>query len=206
MDFRSNPCLYIPRFAHMLEFGDKNHEVSMTALRLLQRMKRDWMHTGRRPSGLCGAEFEDTPTSQLTIDEFMKIDLEAECDPPSFTAGQKKLKIQQLEKALSKKLEDFEGEISSYQDEIEIELENSRPKAKGVFANFTKDESIEDNASSIFGEEEAEDEELEAAANHLNKDFYNEFLEKDRLKTNAQPVTMTDCSVTAALKSSLKST
>lgn len=39
----------------MLEFGDKNHEVSMTALRLLQRMKRDWMHTGRRPSGLCGA-------------------------------------------------------------------------------------------------------------------------------------------------------
>uniref|UniRef100_A0A663LWP5 Transcription factor TFIIB cyclin-like domain-containing protein n=1 Tax=Athene cunicularia TaxID=194338 RepID=A0A663LWP5_ATHCN len=145
----------------------------MTALRLLQRMKRDWMHTGRRPSGLCGAallvaarmhdfrrtvkevirvvkvcestlrkrltEFEDTPTSQLTIDEFMKIDLEEECDPPSFTAGQKKLKIQQLEKALSKKLEDFEGEISSYQDEIEIELENSRPKAKGVFANFTKD-------------------------------------------------------------------
>uniref|UniRef100_A0A8B9Q499 Transcription factor IIIB 90 kDa subunit n=1 Tax=Apteryx owenii TaxID=8824 RepID=A0A8B9Q499_APTOW len=213
-----DPCLYIPRFAHMLEFGDKNHEVSMTALRLLQRMKRDWMHTGRRPSGLCGAallvaarmhdfrrtvkevirvvkvcestlrkrltEFEDTPTSQLTIDEFMKIDLEEECDPPSFTAGQKKLKIQQLEKALSKKLEDFEGEISSYQDEIEIELENSRPKAKGVFANFAKDDSIEDNTSSIFGEEEAEDEELEAAANHLNKDFYNELLEKDRLKTN----------------------
>uniref|UniRef100_A0A8C8AXD0 B-related factor 1 n=1 Tax=Otus sunia TaxID=257818 RepID=A0A8C8AXD0_9STRI len=213
-----DPCLYIPRFAHMLEFGDKNHEVSMTALRLLQRMKRDWMHTGRRPSGLCGAallvaarmhdfrrtvkevirvvkvcestlrkrltEFEDTPTSQLTIDEFMKIDLEEECDPPSFTAGQKKLKIQQLEKALSKKLEDFEGEISSYQDEIEIELENSRPKAKGVFANFSKDDSIDDNTSSVFGEEEAEDEELEAAANHLNKDFYNELHEKDRLKKN----------------------
>lgn len=41
-------------------------------------------------------EFEDTPTSQLTIDEFMKIDLEEECDPPSFTAGQRKLKIQQV--------------------------------------------------------------------------------------------------------------
>lgn len=51
----ADPCLYIPRFAHMLEFGEKNHEVSMTALRLVQRMKRDWMHTGRRPSGLCGA-------------------------------------------------------------------------------------------------------------------------------------------------------
>lgn len=84
----------------------------------------------------------------------------------------------QLEKALSKKLEDFEGmscvycnvslissilhrwllslyfyfnttgEISSYQDEIESELENSRPKAKGVFANFTKDgKSIKSYAS-----------------------------------------------------------
>nr|XP_023484332.1 transcription factor IIIB 90 kDa subunit isoform X4 [Equus caballus]XP_044630364.1 transcription factor IIIB 90 kDa subunit isoform X4 [Equus asinus] len=169
-----DPCLYIPRFAHLLEFGEKNHEVSMTALRLLQRMKRDWMHTGRRPSGLCGAallvaarmhdfrrtvkevisvvkvcestlrkrltEFEDTPTSQLTVDEFMKIDLEEECDPPSYTAGQRKLRMKELEQVLSKQLEEVEGEISSYQDAIEIELENSRPKAKGALASLTKDE------------------------------------------------------------------
>jgi len=38
-----------------LEFGEKTHEVAMTALRLVQRMKRDWMAQGRRPSGLCGA-------------------------------------------------------------------------------------------------------------------------------------------------------
>uniref|UniRef100_A0A8C9JM07 Transcription factor TFIIB cyclin-like domain-containing protein n=1 Tax=Panthera tigris altaica TaxID=74533 RepID=A0A8C9JM07_PANTA len=130
----------------------------MTALRLLQRMKRDWMHTGRRPSGLCGAgvaallaarersraekgltEFEDTPTSQLTVDEFMKIDLEEECDPPSYTAGQRKLRLKQLEQVLSKKLEEVEGEISTYQDAIENELESSRPKAKGALANLTRD-------------------------------------------------------------------
>ncbi|XP_069921778.1 transcription factor IIIB 90 kDa subunit isoform X2 [Oryctolagus cuniculus] len=173
------PCLYIPRFAHLLEFGERNHEVSMTALRLLQRMKRDWMHTGRRPSGLCGAallvaarmhdfrrtvkevisvvkvcestlrkrltEFEDTPTSQLTIDEFMKIDLEEECDPPSYTAGQRKLRMKQLEQVLSRRLEEVEG-------------------------------SVEDTTSSLFGEEDTEDEELEAAASHLNKDFYQEVL------------------------------
>ncbi|XP_036061382.1 transcription factor IIIB 90 kDa subunit isoform X3 [Onychomys torridus] len=208
-----DPCLYIPRFAHLLEFGEKNHEVSMTALRLLQRMKRDWMHTGRRPSGLCGAallvaarmhdfrrtvkevisvvkvcestlrkrltEFEDTPTSQLTIDEFMKIDLEAECDPPSYTAGQRKLRMKQLEQVLSKKLEEVEGEISSYQDAIEIELENSRPKAKGALANLSKDGSGEDATSSPFCEEDTEDEELEAAASHMNKDFYRELLGDD---------------------------
>lgn len=208
-----DPCLYIPRFAHLLEFGEKNHEVSMTALRLLQRMKRDWMHTGRRPSGLCGAallvaarmhdfrrtvkevisvvkvcestlrkrltEFEDTPTSQLTIDEFMKIDLEEECDPPSYTAGQRKLRMKQLEQVLSKKLEEVEGEISSYQDAIEIELENSRPKAKGALANLSKDGSGEDATASPFCEEDTEDEELEAAASHMNKDFYRELLGDD---------------------------
>ena len=61
----ADPCLYIPRFAHMLEFGEKTHQVSMTALRLLQRMKRDWMHTGRRPSGLCGAG--NPPRVQMLI-------------------------------------------------------------------------------------------------------------------------------------------
>ena len=29
--------------------------VSSTALKLVQSMKRDWMQTGRRPSGICGA-------------------------------------------------------------------------------------------------------------------------------------------------------
>lgn len=51
----SDPSLLIPRFAHKLEFGNKEHEVSMTAIRLVARMKRDWMAVGRRPSGLCGA-------------------------------------------------------------------------------------------------------------------------------------------------------
>ncbi|KAG9282808.1 BRF1 RNA polymerase III transcription initiation factor subunit b [Astyanax mexicanus] len=208
-----DPCLYIPRFAHMLEFGEKTHEVSMTALRLLQRMKRDWMHTGRRPSGLCGAallvaarmhefrrtvkevirvvkvceatlrkrltEFEDTPTSHLTIDEFMRVDLEAECDPPSFVAGQKKLKMQQLEHELAKKLDEYQGEISSYRDEIETELENSRPKLKGIYAAYTKEDTYDDSlslSSDPAGEEDLEDEEMEAAAQHLSKDFICQML------------------------------
>lgn len=50
-----DPSLYIHRFASSLEFGDKSHLVSMSALRLVQRMKRDWIQTGRRPAGICGA-------------------------------------------------------------------------------------------------------------------------------------------------------
>ncbi|XP_042247378.1 transcription factor IIIB 90 kDa subunit-like isoform X1 [Thunnus maccoyii] len=202
-----DPCLLIPRFAHMLEFGVKTHEVSMTALRLVQRMKRDWMHTGRRPSGLCGAallvaarmhkfrrtvkdvigvvkvcqatlrkrltEFEDTPTSQLTIDEFMRVDLEQECDPPSFTAAQHKTKMQQLEQELARKLNEVEGEISCYQDEIETELEKSRPKLRGIYAAYTKEIDPQDEESLISDPEEleVEDDELQAATQHLTQDF-----------------------------------
>ena len=50
-----DPSLYIHRFASKLELGDKTHLVSMSALRLVQRMRRDWIQTGRRPSGICGA-------------------------------------------------------------------------------------------------------------------------------------------------------
>ncbi|KAM8876956.1 transcription factor IIIB 90 kDa subunit-like [Synchiropus picturatus] len=210
-----DPCLLIPRFAHMLEFGGKTHDVSMTALRLVQRMKRDWMHTGRRPSGLCGAalliaarmhkfhltvqdvisvvkvcqatlrkrltEFEDTPTSQLTVDEFMKVDLEQECDPPSFTAGQQKAKFQQLELELARTLE---GEISVYQEEIESELEKCRPKLPGIYAAYTRESESPDipDPDALPSDSErpaCDDSELVAAANQLTQDFLSQVIEEE---------------------------
>uniref|UniRef100_A0A8R1DVB7 TFIIB-type domain-containing protein n=2 Tax=Caenorhabditis japonica TaxID=281687 RepID=A0A8R1DVB7_CAEJA len=51
----TDPCLYIMRFACVLDFGEKQKEVVNLATRLVQRMKRDWMSTGRRPTGICGA-------------------------------------------------------------------------------------------------------------------------------------------------------
>lgn len=50
-----DPSIYISRYCKMLELGDKTKEVAMTATKLIQRMKRDWMCQGRRPSSLCGA-------------------------------------------------------------------------------------------------------------------------------------------------------
>lgn len=51
-----------------------------------------------------------------------------------------------------------------------------------TFDPLTIKDCIEDTISSIFGDEDGEDEELAAAANHLNMDFYNELLDKDRSK------------------------
>jgi transcription factor IIIB 90 kDa subunit len=50
-----DPSLYIHRFAAKLDFEDDEHQVATTALRIVQRMSRDWMQTGRRPAGICGA-------------------------------------------------------------------------------------------------------------------------------------------------------
>lgn len=46
---------YIERFANRLEFGSSKLKVCEDACRLMKRMKRDWMVTGRAPAGLCGA-------------------------------------------------------------------------------------------------------------------------------------------------------
>jgi transcription factor IIIB subunit 2 len=50
-----DPALYIYRFAAHLSLDEKANQVAMTALRLVARMKRDWIVAGRRPAGICAA-------------------------------------------------------------------------------------------------------------------------------------------------------
>lgn len=116
-----DPALYIYRFAAHLDLDDQANAVAITALRLVGRMKRDWIVSGRRPAGICAAalliaarahgftkrhqdvtkilrvcgltvanrikEFESTPSANLTLEQFINIDLETEADPPRFTSN-----------------------------------------------------------------------------------------------------------------------
>ncbi|KAL4992564.1 hypothetical protein BDW68DRAFT_184091 [Aspergillus falconensis] len=50
-----DPESLIYRFAKQLEFGPSTMQVASEAVRIVQRMNRDWMTTGRRPAGICGA-------------------------------------------------------------------------------------------------------------------------------------------------------
>ena len=50
-----DPSLFIPRFASQLNFAEKELEVCKSAIRIVARMKRDWILYGRRPAGVCGA-------------------------------------------------------------------------------------------------------------------------------------------------------
>jgi transcription factor IIIB subunit 2 len=50
-----DPSMFIDRFCAKLNFGSETKKITNTAIRLIQSMKRDWISTGRRPNGLCGA-------------------------------------------------------------------------------------------------------------------------------------------------------
>ncbi|VFQ85995.1 unnamed protein product [Cuscuta campestris] len=51
-----DPSLFIHRFVNRLcGKSETNPNLSRTALHIVASMKRDWMQTGRKPSGLCGA-------------------------------------------------------------------------------------------------------------------------------------------------------
>lgn len=63
-------------------------------------------------------DFRDTPSSQLTIDEFQKIDLEEEQDPPSYTQARRRAK-QQLEE-LNKP--EITSELEAFQNSIDKAL------------------------------------------------------------------------------------
>ncbi|KAJ6237278.1 transcription factor iiib 90 kda subunit [Anaeramoeba flamelloides] len=50
-----DPSLFIQRFASKLEFEKDSVPIGNTALRIITRMKRDFIQVGRRPAGVCGA-------------------------------------------------------------------------------------------------------------------------------------------------------
>ncbi|KAF2358436.1 Brf1 TBP-binding domain [Trinorchestia longiramus] len=161
-----DPCIYILRFSHKLQFGDKTHDVSNTASRLVVRMKKDWMDIGRRPSGICGAalviaarfhnfnrtiqdvikvvkvhestirkrltEFGSTPSSELTLDEFMDKDLDQSEDPPAFKAARRR-EEEQLQKLMDQE-KDLTNEFTDIQLEIERILSERKKKLKGLWA------------------------------------------------------------------------
>ena len=45
----------ILRFAEQMNFGRMKQRIANEAVRIVQRMSRDWMTDGRRPAGICGA-------------------------------------------------------------------------------------------------------------------------------------------------------
>lgn len=48
-----DPCLYLHRYACRFNLGDKLNSITTMSLRIITRMKKDWIITGRRPDSIC---------------------------------------------------------------------------------------------------------------------------------------------------------
>ena len=91
-------------------------------------------------------EFEDTPSSALTVDEFHEIDLEEEQDPPAFTRSRKFAKIKQIEEMTN--IQEIEREIMQLQENIELALSELQQSRRGPLAKYAK---INEFETSILG-------------------------------------------------------
>ncbi|KAK9732474.1 hypothetical protein RND81_04G002500 [Saponaria officinalis] len=122
-----DPSLFIHRFANGL-LGEINHEVEKTALRIMTSMKRDWMQTGRKPSGLCGAALYISALSHGF--KFSKTDV---------------VRVVHIcEATLTKRLIEFEGTqsgsltIEEFNEKAE-ELENSVSENSSIKGTMSKE-------------------------------------------------------------------
>uniref|UniRef100_A0A1B0CP18 Uncharacterized protein n=1 Tax=Lutzomyia longipalpis TaxID=7200 RepID=A0A1B0CP18_LUTLO len=88
-------------------------------------------------------EFGDTPSSALTLEEFMAVDLEAEQDPPAFKMARKR------DKERIQKIAENEAEFTALQREIDAQLEKDFRKSNKKVADLRGD-NLEMTATSDF--------------------------------------------------------
>ncbi|KAF7455833.1 transcription factor IIIb subunit [Cryptosporidium felis] len=74
-----DPSMFMERFAAQMKLGDKTHAVAATGVRIVQALTRNWITTGRRPTGLCGAallisaRYHGIPVSSSEIAQIVRI-------------------------------------------------------------------------------------------------------------------------------------
>ncbi|KAH8582205.1 cyclin domain [Cryptosporidium sp. chipmunk genotype I] len=74
-----DPSMFMERFAAQMKLGEKTHVVAATGVRIVQALTRNWITTGRRPTGLCGAallisaRYHGIPVSSSEIAQIVRI-------------------------------------------------------------------------------------------------------------------------------------
>mmetsp|Transcript_40077 Transcript_40077/g.96767 ORF Transcript_40077/g.96767 Transcript_40077/m.96767 type:complete len:644 (-) Transcript_40077:268-2199(-) len=218
-----DPALYVYRFAAHLSLDDKANQVAMTALRLVARMRRDWIVAGRRPAGICAAalliaarahgfhrqpsdvtrilrvcgmtvttrvkEFEQTPSSKLTLEQFNRVEFQNEADPPRFTHNRireararaideknvellnsgvlddpmngKRTLTKWRDGKMNKKAEEFEQMYQEVASEMEKVIAANKSKEGASDQNDNEMEQIEEEKEEVGDNEEGKEEEKE---------------------------------------------
>ncbi|KAI0509316.1 hypothetical protein F5B22DRAFT_360447 [Xylaria bambusicola] len=148
------------RFAEKLDFGDFTNKIAADATRLCQRMGRDWMVMGRRPSGICGAcllmaarmwNFRRTVREIVYVVKVTTHTIEQRLDEFTVTESSN-LSIENfLNQEFLESRHDppsFYKQSNEWKEKIEIERESSGRKRKRVLEDIDGDELSQANATS----------------------------------------------------------
>ena len=71
-------------------------------------------------------EFGATPSAKLTIDEFLRIDLESEFDPPAFIKSQNEALARMEEDDLQEQIDQAEALVPQIEKDIQREEEKAQ--------------------------------------------------------------------------------
>nr|XP_027198387.1 transcription factor IIIB 90 kDa subunit-like isoform X1 [Dermatophagoides pteronyssinus] len=166
-----DPCEYIVRFVDMLNLGDRTLSqvkrsalsIRETANRIVQRMKRDWIHFGRRPSGVCAAavlvaarinnvrcSFKDIISIAKVCESTIRKRIDEFIETPASLLTYEEFMLNDLGegedppafKRSATLNDDIEANLKKaekYQNIIEEHLKESRVKLRGLYAKFLKD-------------------------------------------------------------------
>jgi transcription factor IIIB subunit 2 len=141
-----DPSVYIHRFVSKLNLGEKTNSITLSSLRLIARMKRNWMSTGRKPTGLCGAaiilaaRIHGMKRTQKEVCKVVRIGIQAlrcrlfEVDKTSI----KKLNINQLDKG--------GGDDGNRESLLELNLEDDMT----IFIKKEKENTISNSNKNQF--------------------------------------------------------
>lgn len=184
-----DPCEYTIRFVDMLNLGkvvSLNKQILLlfcyfvgdrtlpqvkrtaiairdTANRLVQRMKRDWIHFGRRPSGVCAAavlvsarinnvrcSIKDIISIAKVCESTIRKRINEFIETPASQLTYKEFMSQDLDQeedppsyktsnSITAAVEANLEKVEKYQKIIEEHLKDSRAKVRGMYAKFLKE-------------------------------------------------------------------
>lgn len=194
-----DPSEYTLRFVEMLNLGDRSNaqvkyteaKIRETANRLVQRMKRDWIHYGRRPSGVCAAavlvaarinnvncRIKDIISIAKVCESTIRKRLSEFVDTAASKLTYTEFMSNETDADSSLQEEDppaFKNgtkeiseanvqEVEEFHKIIVEQLKESRPKVKGMYASFLKGilaEKKSETPTPKEGEEELSGEEAD---------------------------------------------
>ncbi|XP_059611156.1 transcription factor IIIB 90 kDa subunit isoform X2 [Phlebotomus argentipes] len=130
-------CINIPSVALLL--AARMHEFNRTPMDVVRIVK---IHESTLRKRLL--EFGDTPSSALTLEEFMAVDLEAEQDPPAFKVARKR------DKERIQKIAENEAEFTALQKEIDAQLDKDLKKSSKKIVVDLAGDNLEMTETSDF--------------------------------------------------------